>query len=122
MPPKHRSLVCCEQWLQEAHPVKSAVPVQVEAACRVPWLQEIILEFLEVHGLRQAVALVKGAAKRCVVASPRILKPGEERLARYYCYHHSYSSYYCYYYTHSLPTGKVRLQTQASDVARHIGL
>ncbi|KAK9904967.1 hypothetical protein WJX75_006604 [Coccomyxa subellipsoidea] len=57
---------------------------QVEAACRVPWLQEIILEFLEVHGLRQAVALVRGAAKRCVVATPRILKPGEERLARFY--------------------------------------
>ena len=48
------------------------------------WLQEVILDFLEVHGLRQAVALVRAAAKRCLVATPRVLKPGEERLARFY--------------------------------------
>ncbi|CAL8464366.1 g3901 [Coccomyxa elongata] len=57
---------------------------QVEAACAVPWLKEVILDFLEVHGLRQAVALVRDAHKRCIVATPRVLKPGEERLARFY--------------------------------------
>ncbi len=58
--------------------------MQVEAACAVPWLEEVILDFLEVHGLRQAVALVRDAHKRCIVATPRVLKPGEERLARFY--------------------------------------
>lgn len=58
--------------------------MQVEAACEVPWLEEVILDFLEVHGLRKAVAAVKAAHKRCVVATPRILKPGEERLAAFY--------------------------------------
>lgn len=58
--------------------------MQVEAACHIPWLQEVILDFLEVHGLRKAVAAVKAARKRCVVATPRILKPGEERLAAFY--------------------------------------
>lgn len=36
------------------------------------------------QGLTAAVAAVRAAAKRCVVATPRVLKPGEERLARFY--------------------------------------
>ena len=34
-------------------------PDQVTAACSVPWLNEITLDFLEVHGLRDAVKAVK---------------------------------------------------------------
>ena len=59
-------------------------PEQTAAACAVPWLQEITLDFLEVHGLRENVALVKKAGKRCVVGTPRILKPEEERLYTFY--------------------------------------
>jgi hypothetical protein len=44
---------------------------QVEAACRVPWLNEVILDFLEVHGLKEAVGLVKAAGKKCIVCTPR---------------------------------------------------
>ena len=44
---------------------------QVQAACEVPWLSEVILDFLEVHGLKEAVGLVKQAGKRCVVCTPR---------------------------------------------------
>lgn len=47
------------------------VALQVEEACKVPWLGEVILDFLEVHGLKEAVALVKGSGKRCVVCTPR---------------------------------------------------
>ena len=45
--------------------------MQVEAACRVPWLNEVILDFLEVHGLKEAVGLVKAAGKKCIVCTPR---------------------------------------------------
>eukprot|EP00798_Chlamydomonas_sp_ICE-L_P014799 gene14799-20854_t len=57
---------------------------QVEAACTVEWLGEIVLDFLEVQGLKEAVASVKEAGKRAVVATPRILKPDEERLWNFY--------------------------------------
>jgi hypothetical protein len=39
-------------------------PGQVSAALAIPWLQEVILDFLEVHGLKEAVAAVKGAGKQ----------------------------------------------------------
>lgn len=51
-------------------------PGQVQAALEVPWLEEVIVDFLEVHGLKEAVAAVRAAGKRVVVALPRILKPG----------------------------------------------
>jgi hypothetical protein len=38
---------------------------------------QITLDFLEVHGLVEAVASVKASGKRCVVATPRVLKPDE---------------------------------------------
>lgn len=41
-------------------------PEQVSAACAIPWLEEIYLDFLEVHGLREAVKQVQDAGKRCV--------------------------------------------------------
>ncbi len=50
---------------------QSRVLVQVQAACQVPWLDDVILDFLEVHGLKEAVSLVKQAGKRCVVCTPR---------------------------------------------------
>jgi hypothetical protein len=37
-----------------------------------------------VHGLRDAVAQVKAAGKTVVVATPRVIKPGEERLFTFY--------------------------------------
>ena len=39
---------------------------------------------LQVHGLREAVTAVRAAGKRAVVACPRVLKPGEDGLARFY--------------------------------------
>jgi len=57
---------------------------QVDAAIQVPWLTEIILDFLEVHGLKEACEAVRKAGKRVVVASPRILKPDERRLWIFY--------------------------------------
>ena len=57
---------------------------QVDAAIQVPWLKDIILDFLEVHGLKEAVAAVKASGKRCTVASPRIFKPDERRLWVFY--------------------------------------
>jgi collagenase-like PrtC family protease len=57
---------------------------QVDAAIQVPWLTEIVLDFLEVHGLKEACAAVKESGKRVVVASPRILKPDERKLWIFY--------------------------------------
>lgn len=57
---------------------------QVDAALRVPWLDELVLDFLEVHGLKEAVASVRAAGRRVVVATPRVLKPDEERLWLFY--------------------------------------
>ena len=57
---------------------------QVEAASKIPWLKEIIVDFLEVQGLKEAVSYAKGSGKKVVVATPRILKPDEERLWLFY--------------------------------------
>jgi hypothetical protein len=65
-------------------PITESVWWQVEAACELPWLEEVVLDFLEVHGLREACTAVKAAGKRCVVATLRISKPGEERLLSFY--------------------------------------
>jgi hypothetical protein len=37
---------------------------QVEAACAVPWLQEVILDFLEVQGIKEAVVFARMSRKR----------------------------------------------------------
>jgi len=58
---------------------------QVDAALLVDGVDEIVLDFLEVHGLKDACLQVQAAGRTLVVAAPRILKPGEERLWRYYC-------------------------------------
>lgn len=63
--------------------VQSLYP-QVDACLDIPWLDEVILDFLEVHGLREACAAVRAAGKRVVVATPRVLKPGESRLWQFY--------------------------------------
>ncbi|KAJ1493574.1 peptidase family U32-domain-containing protein [Baffinella frigidus] len=57
---------------------------QAEAAVEVEWLEEVMLDFLEVHGLREAVAAVQAAGKRAVVCTPRVLKPDESRMWRFY--------------------------------------
>jgi hypothetical protein len=59
-------------------------PQQVLAACKLAWLPEVILDFLEVQGLKEACAAVRQAGKRVVVAMPRILKPDEQRLLQFY--------------------------------------
>lgn len=59
-------------------------PAQAEAALAVPWVEEIVLDFLEVHGLPECVGRVREAGRRVVVACPRVLKPDEERLSQFY--------------------------------------
>ena len=57
---------------------------QAEAALEVDWLDEIVLDFLEVHGLQAAVEAVRASGRFAVAATPRVLKPDEERLWRFY--------------------------------------
>ena len=57
---------------------------QAEAAIDAPGVEEITLDFLEVHGLQKAVKLVQASGKTAVVATPRVLKPEEEQLWRFY--------------------------------------
>lgn len=59
-------------------------PEQVMAAIQVEWLEEIILDFLEVKGLAKSCERVRRAGKRVIVATPRIMKPDEKHLWLYY--------------------------------------
>ena len=59
-------------------------PEQVKASIKIPWVKEILLDFLEIHGLRESVELVKLSAKKVIVATPRIIKPDEEKLYSFY--------------------------------------
>lgn len=58
---------------------------QVDAVLKLDGLEEVIVDFLEVHGLKDACLAVQRAGRRLTVAAPRIFKPGEERLWLYYC-------------------------------------
>ncbi|GIL91501.1 hypothetical protein Vretimale_18788 [Volvox reticuliferus] len=57
---------------------------QVDAALQVPWLREVIVDFLEVLGLKEAVTAIRASGRRVVVATPRVLKPDEQRLWLFY--------------------------------------
>ena len=57
---------------------------QARAAMASPVLSEVVLDFLEAHGLKEACEEVRRSGKRLVVATPRVLKPGEERLWNFY--------------------------------------
>eukprot|EP00775_Hariotina_reticulata_P002853 gene2853-3146_t len=50
----------------------------------VPWVPEVILDFLEAHGLKEALSAVQSSGKQAVVALPRIMKPDESRLLGFY--------------------------------------
>jgi putative protease len=41
----------------------------------MPIYLQVVLDFLEVQGLNEAVASVKASGKRVIVATPRVLKP-----------------------------------------------
>lgn len=56
---------------------------QVKAALALVGIEEIVVDFLEVHGLKAACEQVRMAGRRLVVATPRIFKPSEQRLVRY---------------------------------------
>jgi hypothetical protein len=59
---------------------------QVDVVChmaeRGDAIDEIIVDFLEVDGMRDAVARIRKANIRVAVASPRIIKPGESGIWR----------------------------------------
>jgi hypothetical protein len=57
---------------------------QAVSALNVPWLKEIVLDFLEVHGLQDMVRSVQASGRTAVVATPRVLKPNEEKLWQFY--------------------------------------
>ena len=59
-------------------------PAQVSAALELPWLTEVALDFLEVQGLAAQVRAVQASGRVAVVATPRVLKPDEERLILFY--------------------------------------
>ncbi|MBA3975342.1 MAG: protease [Candidatus Solibacter sp.] len=43
--------------------------------------ESVTLDYLDLYGLRPSVERVVGAGLKCRVASPRVLKPGEEKMA-----------------------------------------
>jgi putative protease len=55
-------------------------PAQLEAALAVR-PASITLDYLDLYGLRPSIERVKAAGIEARVASPRVLKPGEERIA-----------------------------------------
>jgi putative protease len=56
---------------RDIHQVRAAIATGVS---------EIVVDFLEVKGLREAMAEVQAAGIRAVAASPRVLKPAEENI------------------------------------------
>ncbi|MCS6883415.1 MAG: DUF3656 domain-containing protein [Oscillochloridaceae bacterium] len=59
-------------------------PEQLEAALALrPAPASITLDYLDLYGLRPAVERVQAAGIPARVASPRVLKPGEERITRF---------------------------------------
>lgn len=59
-------------------------PQQVDAALALPDTGDLYLDFLEVRGVREAVQRVARAGRRAVAVTPRVLKPNEERISRFY--------------------------------------
>lgn len=57
-------------------------PEQLEAALELD-VASITLDYLDLYGLRPSVERVKAAGVSVRVASPRILKPGESRIAQF---------------------------------------
>jgi len=57
-------------------------PDQLNAALTLA-PESITLDYLELYGLKPSVQKVKDAGIRCRVASPRILKPGEQNLQKF---------------------------------------
>ena len=57
---------------------------QVDAVLSLPERGDVLLDFLEVKGVREAVARVRAAGRRAVAVTPRVLKPNEERISRFY--------------------------------------
>jgi len=47
-------------------------------------VHEVQLDFLEANGLEEAVDAARAAGRQCAVCLPRVLKPGEDRLWRFY--------------------------------------
>ncbi len=59
-------------------------PEQLEAALALrPAPASITLDYLDLYGLRPAIERVQAAGIPARVASPRVLKPGEERITRF---------------------------------------
>ncbi len=56
---------------------------QVEAAIGMKAVDEVIVDFLEIKGITEAIALIRRAGLFAVAAAPRILKPNEERIWRF---------------------------------------
>jgi putative protease len=56
---------------------------QVRAAVQLPELDEIAVDFLEVKGLGDAIAVVQASGRRAIAVSPRVLKPYEENIRHF---------------------------------------
>ncbi len=75
------------KWANRAsHPAEIHVlvrtPAQLDAAAELP-VSTITLDYLDLYGLRPSVERLQRAGRSVRVASPRILKPGESRIAQF---------------------------------------
>jgi putative protease len=57
---------------------------QVRAVVGLEGVEEVYLDFLELKGIQEAVRLVQRAGRKAVAAAPRVLKPDEERIWRFF--------------------------------------
>jgi U32 family peptidase len=69
----------CEIGAPQLH-LLVRTPEQLEAALDVP-PASITLDYLDLYGLRPSLERIKASGIEARVASPRVLKPGEERIA-----------------------------------------
>ena len=60
-------------------------PSQVDVVIQhCPWIDEIYVDFLEVHGLGDAIKKIQNAGRHAVAVFPRVTKPDEMRLVDFY--------------------------------------
>ncbi len=56
----------------------------MRAVVALEGVEEVYLDFLELKGIQEAVRVVQRAGRKAVAAAPRVLKPDEERIWRFF--------------------------------------
>ncbi len=79
--PQHHETPLAERLLPQLH-LLVRTPAQLDAALRLH-PASITLDYLDLYGLKPSIDLVRSSGLEVRVATPRVLKPGEERVLEF---------------------------------------